>query len=168
MLKLDPEELQSFRADLERLRETFTARLGVDDVDHIRTTARVSRSLEILGRVLIHGSLEPLSWAGGVLLLSSHYVLDNMELGHNVLHGQYDWMKDPEFTSTTYRWDFSVDEAQWRAEHNGLHHRFTNVVGKDPDLGYHYCVRFTRLSGPPITWIISSTSEIALAGDLRA
>ncbi|HEY3353529.1 MAG TPA: acyl-CoA desaturase [Polyangia bacterium] len=136
MLQLSTDNLHAFRAELDALRTAATARLGAADGDHIRGTARVSRLCELLGRVLIHASLEPLSWSTGVLLLAAHNVLDNMELGHNVLHGQYDWMRDPKFASKTYRWDFAVDEAQWRDEHNGLHHRYTNIRGQDPDLGY--------------------------------
>ena len=59
-----------------------------------------------------------------------------MEIGHNVLHGQWDWMRDPKIHSTTWEWDNASPAAQWKHAHNELHHNFTNVIGKDNDLGY--------------------------------
>jgi len=63
-------------------------------------------------------------------------MLDNMEIGHNVLHGQWDWMRDPKIHSTTWEWDFASPPEQWQRSHNELHHTYTNVVGRDNDLGY--------------------------------
>jgi fatty acid desaturase len=133
------------------------AELGASDIDHIHSTARLSRLFEFAGRLLIHTSLEPAGWSCGVVLLASHFILDSMELGHNILHGQYDWTKDPRFSSKTYRWAFAVDEKQWQEEHNGIHHRYTNVVGKDPDLGYD---RFRLTERQP--WSRSHLGQAAL------
>jgi fatty acid desaturase len=64
-------------------------------------------------------------------------------LGHNIGHGQWDWMNDPEIHSTTWEWDMAGLSSQWRYSHNHRHHILTNVVGVDDDLGY--CVmRVTR------------------------
>ena len=59
-----------------------------------------------------------------------------MEIGHNVLHGQWDWMRDPDIHSTTWEWDFVTPAAAWKHTHNDLHHTWTNVLGKDKDVGY--------------------------------
>src|SRR3712207_7586075 len=59
-----------------------------------------------------------------------------MEIGHNILHGQWDWMRDPKIHSTTWEWDMASPAEQWKHSHNELHHTYTNVVGKDNDLGY--------------------------------
>ncbi|CAB4935598.1 unannotated protein [freshwater metagenome] len=59
-----------------------------------------------------------------------------MEIGHNILHGQWDWMRDPKIHSTTWEWDMASPSAQWKHSHNELHHTYTNVIGKDNDLGY--------------------------------
>jgi NADPH-dependent stearoyl-CoA 9-desaturase len=59
-----------------------------------------------------------------------------MEIGHNVMHGQWDWMRDPKIHSTTWEWDHASPAEQWKHSHNELHHTYTNVVGKDNDLGY--------------------------------
>ncbi len=34
-------------------------------------------------------------WARACLVLPK--IMENMESGHNVMHGQYDWMNDPGF-----------------------------------------------------------------------
>jgi linoleoyl-CoA desaturase len=59
-----------------------------------------------------------------------------MEIGHNVMHGQWDWMRDPTIHSTTWEWDHASPSEQWKHSHNVLHHTYTNVLGKDNDLGY--------------------------------
>ncbi len=59
-----------------------------------------------------------------------------MEIGHNVMHGQYDWMNDPALDSQTYEWDNVCTGDQWRHSHNYMHHTYTNILGKDKDVGY--------------------------------
>jgi linoleoyl-CoA desaturase len=81
-------------------------------------------------------SLFPPAWLAGTAMLSVAKILENMELGHNILHGQWDWMRDPEIHSTTWEWDTVISAAGWKHTHNDLHHRWTNVVGKDRDVGY--------------------------------
>jgi fatty acid desaturase len=63
-------------------------------------------------------------------------VLDNMEIGHNVLHGQWDWMRDPKIHSTSWQWDYVSPPEQWKGAHNDTHHVYTNILGRDNDLGY--------------------------------
>jgi hypothetical protein len=55
---------------------------------------------------------------------------------HNVLHGQWDWMRDPAIHSTTWEWDFATPADMWQHSHNVVHHTYTNVLGKDRDIGY--------------------------------
>ena len=59
-----------------------------------------------------------------------------MEIGHNVLHGQWDWMRDPKIHSSTWDWDHASPPAQWKRAHNQTHHTYTNILGHDNDLGY--------------------------------
>jgi linoleoyl-CoA desaturase len=72
----------------------------------------------------------------GTLALTGAKVLDNMEIGHNVLHGQWDWMRDPKIHSSTWEWDHVTPAAQWKRAHNETHHLYTNILGRDNDLGY--------------------------------
>jgi len=59
-----------------------------------------------------------------VALLASKCI-ENMELGHNITHGQWDWMNDPEIHSNTWEWDSAGLSSQWRYAHNYRHHVFT-------------------------------------------
>jgi fatty acid desaturase len=52
------------------------------------------------------------------------------------MHGQYDWMGDPGLNSRMYEWDNVCPSEQWKYSHNYIHHTFTNILGKDRDIGY--------------------------------
>ena len=45
-------------------------------------------------------------------------------------------MRDPKIHSTTWEWDNASPADMWKHSHNELHHTYTNVIGKDNDLGY--------------------------------
>lgn len=130
------EQFQSFRAELDALRSEYAAKIGDRDAEYIRSVRAVARSSQVAGRLLIHFSLEPVSWCAGVLALAAYKVLENMEIGHNVLHGQYDFMRDPRLSSATYEWDMVGTAKSWKRAHNATHHVFTNVIGRDGDFGY--------------------------------
>ena len=72
----------------------------------------------------------------GTAGLSVAKILENMEIGHNVMHGQWDWMNDPNIHSSTWDWDTASPAAAWKHSHNYVHHTYTNVIGKDKDVGY--------------------------------
>jgi linoleoyl-CoA desaturase len=72
----------------------------------------------------------------GASFLALHKILENMEIGHNVMHGQWDWMNDPEIHSSNWEWDTAQPAEQWKHSHNYVHHQFTNVLGYDNDSGY--------------------------------
>jgi fatty acid desaturase len=92
--------------------------------------------LEIAGRGLLFLSFLPPAWLAGVAALSVSKILDNMEIGHNVMHGQYDWTKIPALNSKTFEWDTACPGDQWRHSHNYMHHTHTNILGMDRDIGY--------------------------------
>jgi linoleoyl-CoA desaturase len=125
------------RAELDALRQEYASQIGARDAEYIRTVRAVARTSHAAGRLLIHFSLEPVSWTAGVLALATYKVLENMEIGHNVLHGQYDFLRDPELSSATYEWDMVGTAKSWKKAHNATHHVFTNVIGKDRDFGYN-------------------------------
>jgi fatty acid desaturase len=78
----------------------------------------------------------PPFFVAGAAALGVAKILDNMEIGHNVMHGQYDFMQDPTLHSRNFEWDTAAPSANWRHGHNYLHHTWTNVKGKDRDIGY--------------------------------
>ncbi len=129
-------DVQAFGEALDRLRDRVIADLGAKDARYIRRMIRLQRGIEILGRAMLFGGVLPPLWFGGVALLSIAKILENMEIGHNVMHGQYDFIGDPKLQGTSYEWDNVCPSAQWRHSHNFLHHTHTNIVGKDRDLGY--------------------------------
>jgi linoleoyl-CoA desaturase len=88
--------------------------------------------------VLLLGSLLPPAWLAGTGMLATAKILENMEIGHNVMHGQWDWMRDAEIHSTTWEWDTATPAADWKHSHNFLHHTYTNVLGMDRDIGYSF------------------------------
>ncbi len=129
-------QVDEFEREIDAIRASVMNKLGQADVDHIRHMIRISRASEIGGRALLHFGLGPLSWVAGVMALANAKILDNMEIGHNVMHGQYDWTGDPALNSQKFEWDIACDGEQWRHSHNVMHHTYTNILGKDRDLGY--------------------------------
>jgi linoleoyl-CoA desaturase len=133
---LTPAEVETFGNELDAIRDEVIATRGAADAAYIKRVIAVHRGLEIGGRAAMLVSLFPPAWLAGTAMLSMAKILENMELGHNILHGQWDWMRDPEIHSTTWEWDSVISADGWKHTHNDLHHRWTNVVGKDRDVGY--------------------------------
>jgi len=135
-MSMNPEQLEAFGAAIQDVRDRVTRDLGERDARYIHELVAVQRRAEVAGRALLFAGAFPPAWISGVALLALAKVLENMEIGHNVLHGQYDLMNDPELDSTTYEWDWLCPAEHWRHAHNHRHHTFTNIVGVDRDLGY--------------------------------
>ena len=133
---LTPEDLDAIGRELDAIRDEVMASLGAEDAAYIRKVIGAERGLEAGGRAALLVSLFPPAWFAGTTLLSVAKILENMELGHNIMHGQWDWMRDPEIHSTTWEWDNVSAAEGWKKSHNFEHHTYTNVVGKDRDLGY--------------------------------
>jgi linoleoyl-CoA desaturase len=133
---LTDEDLEAFGAELDALRDRVLADRGQADVDYMRRVIAVQRGLAATGRASLFLGFLPPFWLLGAASLGVAKILDNMEIGHNVMHGQYDWTRDPALSSTTFDWDTVCPADQWRHSHNYLHHTFTNILGKDRDVGY--------------------------------
>jgi fatty acid desaturase len=133
---LTREQLDAFGAELDAIRARVVADLGKRDADYINRIIRVQRALELSGRGLLFLGFLPPAWVGGTAALSLSKILDNMEIGHNVMHGQYDWMNVPALDGKTFEWDTACPGDQWRHSHNYMHHTHTNIIGKDRDIGY--------------------------------
>ena len=133
---LTREQADAFGRELLALRQEVVADLGERDVEHIRRIIRAARRSEAAGRVLLHVGIGPVSFVLGTSALALSKILENMEIGHNVMHGQYDWTGDPDLASQRYEWDLVCTGDDWRHSHNYEHHTFTNILGKDRDIGY--------------------------------
>ncbi len=133
---LTPEQIEIFGEEIDALRQRLLDDLGQRDVDYIRNVIRAQKGLEVAGRGMLFLSFLPPAWIAGTVALSLSKILDNMEIGHNVMHGQYDWTGDPALAGTDFEWDTASPADQWRHSHNYLHHTYTNIHGKDRDIGY--------------------------------
>jgi fatty acid desaturase len=123
--------------ELDALKARIFAKVGAEDVAYVRRVDRISRTLEAVGRVLIHVSVDPVTFGAGVIALWLHKQLQATEVGHTALHGAYDKLPGAEaYASKTYRWDTPIDEDSWRSGHNLRHHGHTNIAGKDPDIHF--------------------------------
>lgn len=148
---LDDAQIEEFGRELDAIYEEVKADLGDRDRRYIHRLIKIQRSLALGGRLTIFLSLAFLprwehAWASwwafgavialGTLALAVAKILENMEIGHNVLHGQWDWMRDPNIQSGSWEWDSICPADQWKHSHNVVHHTWTNVLGKDRDVGY--------------------------------
>jgi fatty acid desaturase len=135
---LSDEQVEAFGREIDAIRKRVASEVGEPDARYIRGVIRLQRMAEVGGRAFMFAGVLPSAWGAGVALLSLAKILDAMAIGHNVLHGQYDWMHDPAVSSARYAWDIVCPENMWKHSHNYLHHTFTNVVGKDRDVGYGF------------------------------
>ncbi|GAB14443.1 acyl-CoA desaturase [Arthrobacter globiformis] len=134
---LSDEQVAELGRELDAIKDEILAKRGASDAAYIRRVIKIQRGLEIAGRAALLMGRNKAAWVTGTSLLSLAKILENMEIGHNILHGQWDWMRDPDIHSTTWEWDFVTPARSWQHTHNDLHHRWTNVVGKDNDVGYN-------------------------------
>ena len=135
-ITVTPEQAEAFGRELDALKESVIADLGERDATYIRRMIKAQRTLEIGGRALLFGGIIPPFWLAGTAMLGLSKIIDNMEIGHNVMHGQYDWTNDPALSSQAFEWDTACPADQWRHSHNYLHHTYTNIVDMDRDIGY--------------------------------
>ncbi|MDP3969433.1 MAG: acyl-CoA desaturase [Nocardioides sp.] len=133
---LTPEDVEQIGVELDAIRQDILDSRGEQDAAYIRKVVDVQRKLELGSRAVLLVSAFPPAFVLGTVGLSVSKILENMEIGHNVMHGQWDWMRDPKIHSTTWEWDNASTADGWKHSHNEIHHTYTNIVGKDNDLGY--------------------------------
>ncbi|HET8705247.1 MAG TPA: acyl-CoA desaturase [Pseudomonadales bacterium] len=145
---LSPAEIEALGKELEAIRSKVLAKLGEEDANYIRSIFKTVRVTEALGRGLLFLGWLPPAWLAGTALLSISKIIDNMELGHNVMHGQFDWMND-KLLNTQFEWDNVCPGDEWRHSHNYMHHTFTNIIDKDRDIGYGIARMFPEQAWKP-------------------
>ena len=133
---LTADQVDRLGAELDAIRQDVLDSRGARDAAYIRRVVRAQRLIELGSRAVLMRSRSKHMWVIGTAGLSLAKILDNMEIGHNVLHGQWDWMRDPKIHSSTWEWDHVTPAAQWQKAHNQTHHTYTNIIGQDNDLGY--------------------------------
>ncbi len=140
---LSETDIETLEYELDAIRLDIEESLGGSDASYISHIITFQRTLDIVARLLIGCSKTRAGWVVGTASLAFAKIVENMEIGHNVSHGQWDWMNDPEIHSRTWEWDMVAVSSQWRHSHNYRHHMFSNVVGMDDDLGFGV-MRVTR------------------------
>jgi NADPH-dependent stearoyl-CoA 9-desaturase len=136
-------DIENLAYELDTIREDIEDSRGERDARYIRRTIAGQRALEVAGRLMLAASSRRSAWWAGTVTLGVAKIIENMEIGHNVMHGQWDWMNDPEIHSSTWEWDMSGASKHWRFTHNFMHHKYTNILGMDDDVGYGL-LRVTR------------------------
>jgi len=167
---LSAAEVEALGRELDEIRREVEADRGERDAAYIRKVIKAQRALETGGRAALFASLFPPAWLAGTAMLSLSKILENMEIGHNVLHGQWDWMRDPTIHSTTWEWDHATPAKDWKNSHNNLHHTWTNVIGKDRDVGYGVIRmaeeepwKIHHLAQLPMTFLLSAFFQYGIA-----
>ncbi len=133
---LTEEEVEQIGRELDAIRAEIEESRGASDAAYINRMIKIQRGLAAAGRATLFASNKKPAWAAGAAMLGLAKILENMEIGHNVMHGQWDWMNDPEIHSSNWEWDTAQPAEQWKHSHNYVHHQFTNVLGYDNDIGY--------------------------------
>jgi linoleoyl-CoA desaturase len=140
---LTPADVEELERELDAIRTEVEESRGENDARYIRRAIQLQRALAVGGRIALFNSRNKLAWVAGTGMLATAKIIENMELGHNITHGQWDWMNDPEIHSTEWEWDTTSPTVHWKKSHNYIHHKYTNVVGLDDDIGYGI-MRLTR------------------------
>ena len=140
---LTPEDVEELARELDAIRTDIEESRGERDARYIRRAIQLQRRWPPAAGPRCspagtrwRGSPAPPCWR-------TAKIIENMELGHNIIHGQWDWMNDPEIHSTEWEWDTTSPSEHWKKSHNFIHHKYTNVVGLDDDIGYGI-MRLTR------------------------
>ncbi len=136
LARLSDEQLEQLAQEFDAIHDEVYDDLGEEDAKYIRGVIEFHRRLVVLSRIVLMASRYKPAWVVGTAGLSVAKILENMEIGHNVMHGQWDWMNDPDINSQTWDWDTASPASAWRHSHNYVHHTYTNIRGKDKDLGY--------------------------------
>ena len=136
LTRLTPEHFEELGREFDAIHDEVKAELGERDRKYITSMIEMHRRMVVLARVLLFASRYRPAWLAGTTMLSLAKILENMEIGHNVMHGQWDWMNDPYINSSTWDWDSASTAEAWKHSHNYIHHTYTNIRGKDRDLGY--------------------------------
>ncbi|CAJ1501068.1 fatty acid desaturase family protein [[Mycobacterium] burgundiense] len=155
-------DIESLGAELDSIRQDVEDSLGARDAAYINRAIRFQRVLDTASRLLLVFGRSKTTWALGTAGLAAAKTVENMELGHNISHGQWDWMNDPEIHSNTWEWDMFGLSSQWRYSHNYRHHVYTNVHGVDDDLGFGI-MRVSRDEPWKRKWLLQPVRNVLLA-----
>ncbi len=161
--RLAPEQIDELGREFQAIHDDVYADLGEHDARYIRSMIQLQRRLAAMSRAVLIASRWSPAWALGTTGLSVAKILENMEIGHNVMHGQWDWMNDPAIHSSVWDWDTASPAFAWKHSHNFVHHTYTNIIGKDKDVGYEIMRVDPQQAWNPV-YLLQPVYNVLLAG----
>ncbi|MDI9971921.1 acyl-CoA desaturase, partial [Rhodococcus ruber] len=84
---LSEETLDALAKEFDAIHDRVYSELGERDRRYIKTVIATQRQLAVAGRALLLGSASKSAWVAGTACLGMAKILENMEIGHNVMHG---------------------------------------------------------------------------------
>src|SRR5207248_11281055 len=96
LARLSVEQLEELGHEFDAIHDEVYEDLGDRDRRYIVAMIELHRRLAVMARALLIASRFWPAWVLGTAFNSMAKILENMEIGHNVLHGQWDWMNDPQ------------------------------------------------------------------------
>src|ERR1700733_13893463 len=91
---LSGDDIENLGRELDAIRQQVLDSRGERDADYTRSVIAFQPKPERASRAVLLFSLFPPAWLVGTASLSVAKIVENMEIGHNVMHGQWDWMGD--------------------------------------------------------------------------
>ena len=133
---LTPEDIEQIGVELDAIRQEVIDSRGAADAAYIRKVIGTQRKLEVGSRAVLLFSLFPPAWLVGTAGLSRRQ--DPRQHGDRPQHPARPVGLDARPEDPLDHLGVGPRDApeQWKHSHNELHHNFTNVIGKDNDLGY--------------------------------
>ncbi|WP_228254822.1 fatty acid desaturase [Aquirhabdus parva] len=133
--------------DLHDLYARTKAKIGDEDIRHIEKIDAYSKAIKARSLELLQNGESKNAFKHGVILYMLHSLLEFSELGHNIMHGGYNHLANAgQYHSDKFEWNFLIDPEEWKTMHHQNHHPFTNIVGKDHDIGYSFMRFFASQS----------------------
>src|ERR1700730_949664 len=86
LARLTPEQIEELGREFDAIHDEVYADLGDRDSRYIRRTIKLHRQLVLAARAMLMGSHRKPLWLAGTAALSLAKILENMEIGHNVMH----------------------------------------------------------------------------------
>src|SRR3954462_8071634 len=118
LARLSQEQIDELGREFDAIHDEIYGDLGDRDRRYILSMIEMHRRLAVMGRVWLLGARHRPAWLIGTAPTSMAKILENMEIGHNVMHGQWDWMNDPQVHSSTWDWDTASTAEAWKHSHN--------------------------------------------------
>ncbi len=157
--RLTPEQIDEIGLEFQKIHDEVRADLGEADATYIRSLVEFHRRLAALSRIVLLASRYPPAWILGTAGLSVAKILENMELGHNIMHGQWDWMNDPNIHSSVWDWTTSPPRRPGSTPTTTCTTRTPTSWGSTRTSATRSCASHPSSRGTRCTWRSRSTTS---------